>query len=74
VQVDYRGGQLSATLPASSTWVSLETTRAPSRYRANLTSREVFLEFETVSGIAARLILDSGAGQPKMNLVRVPWQ
>jgi hypothetical protein len=29
VQVDYRGGQLSATLPGSSTWVSLEKPRRP---------------------------------------------
>jgi hypothetical protein len=70
VEIDFRGGKLSAKLPTSSSWVAI--TGGPTRYRADVQSQDVFLEFETVNGGIVRLLFDPGSGRPQVKLARIP--
>jgi hypothetical protein len=70
VEVDFRGGWLSARLPASASWVALIKDATASRYRADVPGGQVFLTFETANGTVTEALLDSGAAAPKLKLPR----
>jgi hypothetical protein len=68
VDVDFRGGRLSAKLPASSGWVTVSKDTTSDRYRADLPAQDVWLAFETVNGTVTAVVLQSGAAQPGLRL------
>jgi hypothetical protein len=71
VEIDFRDGKLSAKLPASPLWVVLANSDVAARYRAEVPSQDISIEFEVVNGTVSGLVLDPGTGHPRMALVRM---
>ena len=71
VEIDFHAGKLSARLPSSSGWVPLTTAGAPARYHADVPGQSVAIEFETVNGIVTGVVVDPGAGNPRLTLMRM---
>jgi hypothetical protein len=72
VEVDFHEGRLSAKLPMAPAWVVLTNADIATRYRAEVPSQQVSIEFEVVNGTITGLVVNPGTGQPKMTLVRIP--
>jgi hypothetical protein len=71
VEIDFHLGRFSAKLPMTTSWVALTNTDVPTRYRADVPSHEVSIEFEVVNATITGLAFDPGTGQPKMRLIYV---
>jgi hypothetical protein len=71
VEIDFHRGRLSAKLPMAASWVTLTNADVPTRYRAEVLSRDVSIEFEVVNGNVTGLVVDPGTGQPKMRLAYI---
>ncbi|HXB69849.1 MAG TPA: hypothetical protein VNY05_16470 [Candidatus Acidoferrales bacterium] len=71
-EVDFRDGRLSAKLQMAPSWVVLTNADVATRYRAEVPSQQVSIEFEVVNGTVTGLVVDPGTGQPKMRLVYMP--
>jgi hypothetical protein len=72
VDIDFHDGRLSAKLPVTASWVALSNADVPTRYRAEVPSQQVSMEFEVANGTVTGLIVDLGTGQPNMRLVYIP--
>lgn len=72
MEIDFHLGRLSAKLPSTTSWVALTNADVTTRYRAEVPSQEVSIEFEFVNGTVTGLVVDLGTEQPKMKLVYMP--
>jgi hypothetical protein len=72
VEVDFHEGRLAAKLPLAASWVALANAGVPTRYRSDVPSQQVSIEFEVANGAVTGLVVDPGTGQPKMRLIYIP--
>lgn len=72
IEVDFHDGRLSAKLPISASWAPLSSDDVPTRYRAEVPSQQVSIEFEVANGTVTGLLLNLGPERPTARLVCVP--
>jgi hypothetical protein len=71
LDVDFRGGLVSAKLPSATDWVTLTQDAGTSRYRGDPPAQAVSLDFTIVDGIATAVVVDAGPGRPRLTLLKV---
>jgi hypothetical protein len=72
IEIDFRRGVLSARLGTSTAWTPLEANGGRTSYKLPTSDGTVRLEFESIDGVVARLVLDAGGSASRSTLLRLP--